>query len=91
MTLDDFVTAHSIDPSNLVIKIDTEGAERDILRQLAPWLERHRPSILLSWHVFAYLVSQSASQSVRNCRLLPVQARAPAASALVAVSRVLDV
>jgi hypothetical protein len=46
-----------------VVKVDTEGAERDILRQLKPWLERYRPTLILSWHVFAYLDVRSSGSS----------------------------
>ena len=30
--------------------MDTEGAERDILRQLKPWIAKYKPSMLLSMH-----------------------------------------
>lgn len=40
--------AQGIDPSKLVLKIDTEGAEKDILLQLKPWIEKYKPSMLLS-------------------------------------------
>ena len=54
MTLDKFVEAQGIDPTNLVLKVDTEGAEKDILRQLKPWIAKYKPSMLLSMHAFAY-------------------------------------
>ena len=38
----------NIDPTKLVLKVDTEGAERDILRQLKPWIAKYKPSMLLS-------------------------------------------
>ena len=53
-TLDAFVLKHNIDASNLVLRLDTEGSERDILPQLAPWIRTHRPTILLHLHVFVY-------------------------------------
>ena len=39
----------NIDASKLVIKIDTEGAERDIIIQLAPFIAQYKPSMLLSF------------------------------------------
>jgi FkbM family methyltransferase len=47
-TLDAFVESQGIDPSKLVLKIDTEGAEKDILRQLRPWIAKYQPAMLLS-------------------------------------------
>lgn len=48
MTLDTFVANNRIDANKLVLKIDTEGAERDILRQLRPFIAKYKPSMLLS-------------------------------------------
>lgn len=39
----------NIDASKLVLKIDTEGAERDIIQQLAPFIAQYKPSMLLSF------------------------------------------
>ena len=66
MTLDAFVEKHKIDPHNLVIKIDTEGAERDILQQLGPWIKKYRPTLLLSWHVFAYKTDFDAHKALKE-------------------------
>ena len=54
MTLEEFIAANRIDANKLVLKIDTEGAERDILRQLRPFIAKYKPSMLLSMHAFAY-------------------------------------
>ena len=48
MTLDTFITQNKIDANKLVLKMDTEGAERDILRQLRPFIAKYKPSMLLS-------------------------------------------
>ena len=40
--------AQGIDWKKVVIKMDTEGAERDILRQLKPFIAKYKPSMLLS-------------------------------------------
>ena len=64
MTLEAFVKENDIDPTNLVIKIDTEGAERDILRQAAAWIRKYRPTLLLSWHVFAYPDDHAAHEEL---------------------------
>jgi len=46
---DDFVGSADLSAVSLV-KIDIEGAEFDVLPRLAPWLEAHRPALLLSTH-----------------------------------------
>ncbi len=43
--------AQAVDLSGVsLVKMDVEGAEFDILPTLLPWLERHRPALLLSTH-----------------------------------------
>jgi hypothetical protein len=37
-----------------LLQIDTEGAEKLILPAIEPWLNQHRPPLLLSMHAFAY-------------------------------------
>ena len=44
-----FPVWQKIDPSNLVLKVDTEGAEKNILLQLRPWIAQYKPSMLLSF------------------------------------------
>jgi FkbM family methyltransferase len=54
-TLDKFVESHDIEPASIgLIKVDTEGAEARIFKQLRPWILKHKPTMLLSIHVFQY-------------------------------------
>jgi FkbM family methyltransferase len=52
--LDAFVEANGLNPKNLVMKIDTEGAERQILVSHKDWFIKNKPPMLLSMHAFAY-------------------------------------
>lgn len=48
VSLDDFVSAHSVEPE--VIKIDVEGAEYGVLKGASAVMRQHRPVIFLSVH-----------------------------------------
>ena len=48
MTLPDFLATQGVDARNLVLKVDTEGAERDIIIGLKDWIAQYKPSMLLS-------------------------------------------
>ena len=48
MTLPDFLATQGVDARNLVLKVDTEGAERDIIIGLKNWIAEFKPSMLLS-------------------------------------------
>lgn len=42
------------------------GAERDILRQLRPFIAKYKPSMLLSMHVFAYPDDEKAHSELQE-------------------------
>jgi len=65
-TLDQFVKDNNIDASKLVLKIDTEGAERDIIIQLAPFIARYKPSMLLSFHAFQYPDDHESHRKIKE-------------------------
>ena len=48
LRLDDFCDAHAVAPS--AIKVDVEGAEREVLEGARDTLARHRPVLFLSTH-----------------------------------------
>jgi len=66
-TLDKFSAKHDIKPAEIgIIKLDTEGAEGRILVQLKPWLIKHKPTILLSMHVFLYPEDAKLHEAVKE-------------------------
>jgi FkbM family methyltransferase len=67
MTLDAFVGNQGIDPASIaLIKMDTEGHERALLKQLQPWLLKHKPTMLLSMHAYTFPDDTVAHEQIKK-------------------------